>query len=76
MTVFPIYQAAPPSRPSSPADRAREEQTFYEDHSGPDFVGWAHEVRAALSGLRHWRRPTRATLCDLRSCGVTNAACA
>jgi hypothetical protein len=74
MTVFPIYRAAPPSGPSSPADRAREEQAFYEDHNGPDFVGWAHEVRAALSGLRHWRSATRATLCDLRRCGQANAA--
>ena len=73
MTVFPIFRASPRSGPSTPAAKAREEQKFYEDHCGPDFVGWVREATAVLSAVMVGGPRARADNCDLRTCGSTAA---
>ncbi len=46
--TIPIFQAELRLEPASFAAKAREEQTFYEDHCGLEFPGWIRHAMALL----------------------------
>jgi hypothetical protein len=67
MTIIPIfpisanYGAKPYDQAATREVKAREEQTFYEDHSGLEFPAWIRGAVNVLSAVLAGRRRTRAS---------------